>query len=241
MDMRAGVDDIRAFQRLAAAAALLSVPLAFANLALGLAAVRFDVAFDSLLDPGAVATIGSTDAGLLRWSMICDLFGYYLLLAPLAVLLWSWLKPKSVEMITFYTFCGLAYALVGAIGAAMLAAIAPWLIDEYNQAVGQRREALEIVFNAVVRAVYLGLWNPLEMILGCVWWLGSGLLLRYVRPKLGIVSIVLSIFALLDVVGWILSVEVIFAIGVWGVLLLIPIWALCCSVDLLRRPVADVA
>jgi hypothetical protein len=92
----------------------------------------------------------------------------------------------------------------------------------------------------ILRAIYLGLWNPLEMILGSVWWLGVGFFLRRVRPKLAIVSIVLSIFALLAVVGRIVSVEVIFATGVWGVLLLIPIWALCCGVDLLRRPVADV-
>jgi Domain of unknown function (DUF4386) len=229
--------DQRSFQRLVAAAAIVSAPLAFGNIALGAAAIGYAVDVRAVLDPAAATPIGATDAGLLRWSMICDLFGYYLLLAPLALLLGHLLRPKRPGMVQLYTWCGLAYTLVGAIGAAVFAAVAPPLIADYGQAATPRRELLEVVYTSFANAVVNGLWNPLEMILGSVWWLGIGLAVRGELPWLGLLTIVVGICALLDAAGRIFAVTAIFAIGLAGVLLLIPIWALCFGLALLRHPV----
>jgi hypothetical protein len=166
--------------------------------------------------------------------MILDIFGYYLLLAPLALLLWSRLQPKGMNLVTLYTFCGLAYILVGATGAATLAAISPPLIEGYGHASAQQQQMYEVVFSGFINVVYVGLWNLLESSLSGIWWLGIGLFLRREQPALGIFTTVLGIFALLDALGRILNIQLIYTVGLAGILLFIPIWTLWFGIDLLR-------
>ena len=51
------------------------------------------------------------------------------------------------------------------------------------------------------------------------------------------VSIIVGIAAWLDALGSILFIPIIFAIGLGGVLLLIPIWSLSFGIDLLRSSI----
>jgi hypothetical protein len=164
------------FQRLAAVTSILAALLAFGSI--GVLALALGVNTDVFSNLDSTLRIGANGANLFRWGMILDMFGYYLLLAPLALLLWGRLKPKGANFITLYTCCGLGYMLIGAIGAATLAAIGPSLIEGYSQASGQQRQILESVFNAFNNAVYVGLWNLLESTLGGIWWLGIGFFLR---------------------------------------------------------------
>jgi hypothetical protein len=220
------------FQRLTAITSLLATLLAFGSI--GFQAVVLGVTTDPFSHPTSILGSGANGATLFRWGMILDMFGYYLLLAPLALLLWSRLKPKGMNLITLSTFCGLAYMLTGAIGAATLAAISPPLIEGYGQASVQQRQIYEVVFSGFLNAVYVGLWNLLESSLSGIWWLGIGLFLRREQPALGLFTIVLGIFAFLDALGWILNVQIIYTVGLAGVLLLIPIWTLWFGIDLLR-------
>ena len=220
------------FQRLAAVTSILATLLAFGSI--GSQAVVLGVNTDPFSNPASILGSGASGANLLRWGMILDMFGYYLLLAPLALFLWSWLKPKGMNLITLYTFCGLAYMLIGAIGAATLAAISLPLIEGYGQASGQQRQIYEVVFSGFINAVYVGLWNLLESSLGGIWWLGIGLFLQREQPALGIFTTVLGVFALLDVLGRILNIQIIYTIGLAGLLLFIPIWTLWFGIDLLR-------
>src|SRR2546421_4807879 len=233
------------FQRLAAVTSILAALLAFGSI--GFLAVVLNINVDPFSHPGSILGIGANGANLFRWGMILDMFGYYLLLAPLALLLWSRLQPKGTNLITLYTFCGLAYMLIGAIGAATLAAISPPLIEGYGQASGQQRLMYEVVFSSFINAVYVGLWNLLESSLGGIWWLGIGLFLQREQPALGLFTVVLGIFALLDALGRILNIQIIYTVGLAGVLLLIPIWSLWFGIDLLgsrkiriRKTVASV-
>src|SRR5439155_15397366 len=206
--------------------------LAFGSI--GSQAVVLGVNTDPFSNPTSIQGSGASGANLLRWGMILDMFGYYLLLAPLALLVWSRLKPKGMHLITLFTFCGLAYMLIGAIGAATLAAISPPLIERYGQASAQQRQVYEVVFSGFLNVVYVGLWNLLESSLGGIWWLGIGLFLRRDQPALGLFTTMLGIFALLDALGRILNMQLIYTIGLAGVLLLIPIWSLWFGIDLLR-------
>ena len=219
------------FQRLAAVTSLLATLLAFGSI--GSQAVVLGVNTDPFSNPVSILESGANGASLIRWGMILDMFGYYLLLVPLALLLWSRLKPKNMNLATLFTFCGLAYILVGALGAATLAAISPPLIEGYGQASIQQRQMYEVVFSGFLNAVYVGLWNLLESSLGGIWWLGIGLLLRREQPALGLFTTALGIFALLDAFGRILNVQIIYTVGLAGVLLLIPIWTLWFGIDLL--------
>src|SRR5205814_6908839 len=221
------------FQRLAAVTSILAALLAFGSI--GLQAVVLGVNTDPFSNPTHILGTGANGASLIRWGMILDMFGYYLLLAPLALLLWSRLQPKGMNLITLYTFCGLAYMLIGAIGAATLAAISPPLIEGYGHASAQQQQMYEVVFSGFINVVYVSLWNLLESSLGGIWWLGIGLLLRREQPALGIFTIVLGIFALLDALGRILNIQIIYTVGLAGVLLLISIWSLWFGFDLLGR------
>jgi len=219
------------FQRLAAVTSILATLLALGSI--GVQVVVLGINTDPFSNPTSLLGTGANGASLFRWGMILDIFGYYLLLAPLALLVWSRLQQKGMNLITLFTFCGLVYMLIGAIGATTLAAISPPLIEGYGQASVQQRQVYEVVFSGFLNVVYVGLWNLLESTLGGMWWLGIGLLLRREQPALGIFTTVLGIFALLDALGRILDIQIIYTVGLAGVLLLIPIWSLWFGIDLL--------
>lgn len=224
-------DSIR-FQRIAAVSILLAIPIAIASAILLLAA---GFSLQVMENPASLLGIGPFGASLLRWGMLLDVFGYYLLIVPLTLYLWSWLKAQSDNLITLYTLCGLAYSLIGSMGAIVLSAVLPALVNDYAHAAVQRREILEIVFSSFMNAVYLGLWNPLEALMFGIWMLGMGPFVQRERQALGMVMRVLGFFALLDALGRFVNVDAIFFIGVAG-MLLFPVWLPWLGIDLLRHP-----
>lgn len=223
------------FIRMAALLAILAALLAVGNIVLGFAAVGFTSPPDTFSNVSSALPIEGIDAGLLRWSTICDLFGYYLLLGPLALVLSHRFEQTRPYLMQLSTYCALGYILVGAIAAAILASNAPALIETYAQASSVDRAAIKVAYDSINNTIN-GLWNTLGVFLGGVWWLTVGNAIRAQRPVLGILSIVLGIAAWLDAAGTILIIPVIFAIGLVGVLLLIPIWTFSCGIDLLRHP-----
>src|SRR6185436_1348685 len=105
------MSDHPSFQRLAARITILAVIIYLVSVLLTLAVMNFSFSIEAF--SGAMISTGSRGASLLRWAMIFDVFGSYLLLTPLALHLWAWLKPKSPSHVTLYTLCGLAYILIG--------------------------------------------------------------------------------------------------------------------------------
>ncbi len=225
----------RSFQKLAGITAIISAPLAIASLVLVLAPVNYN--FEAFEKNTLFLSAGASGASMLKWSMVLDVFGFYLLLAPAAFFLWYWLKPKAPARVGFYTFCGLAYILLGAAGAAILSAVWPPMISAYAQSSGAQAEALEIVFGALTNAVVGGIWNSLDPITSGIWWLGIGLLLRSERRGLGIFTVVLGIVSLLSGIGTILGIFILATIALNLFFLMQPIWALWLGIDLMRRPV----
>ena len=225
--------DDQSFQRFAALITILSAICYFISVVLLGQVLNFN--FEAF--SGALISIGSRGANLLRWAMIFDVFGSYLLLAPLALYLWNWLKPKSPNYVTLYTLCGLAYILIGAMGAIVLSAVLPPLINEYAQALAQQQDSLQAVFNSFFNAVFLGLWNPLEVFLLGIWLIGLGPLIQWERKALGVVTWLLGLSALIDSAGRFLDVQLMFIIGSGGLFMLVPVWMIGWAVDLLRKPV----
>ena len=80
----AGLIDDRSFPRMAAIAAMASLPLAAGNLIAMLATVHFNL--NGMTDPLVLLHAGKAAAPLWRWSMVLDIFGYYLLIVPLILL-----------------------------------------------------------------------------------------------------------------------------------------------------------
>jgi hypothetical protein len=229
------MSDYQSFQRLAAGTTILAVICYLSSVVLLLAVMNYSFSAEAF--SGAMISSGSRGANLLRWSMIFDVFGSYLLLAPLALHLGKWLKPKSPNHVTLYTLCGLAYILIGSMGAIVLFAVLPPLINDYAQASASQRENMQLVFNGFLNAVFLGLWNPLEVFLLGIWLAGLGRLIQRERPALGIVTRLLGFSALIDSAGRFLNVEMMFIVGSSGLFLLVPIWLIWWVIDLLRNPV----
>ena len=229
------MNDHQSFQRFAALAAIISFPLALGSIVLSGMALGFNM--EASTNPALLLSVGADGASLSRWGMILDMLGYYLPLLPVALFLWRWLGPRDPDWVRFYTFCGLGYILIGAIGAAILAAVHPPLISAYAQASVEQRPVLETVFSAVWNMVYGGMWNILEVLLAGIWFLGIGSLLWDERRLFSIFSIILGISALLDSLGFILGIEALALLGVAIYVLLAPFWTLWLGIDLLRKPV----
>ena len=230
------MNDHQSFQRFAALAAIISFPLALGSTVLSGMAIDFKF-MDAVTNPALWLSVGTDGARLLRWAMILDMLVYYLPLLPLALFLWRWLRARGPNWVLFYTSCGLGYILIGAIGAVILAAVHPPLINAYAQATVEQRYVLETVFRTIWNMVYRGIWSILDELLVGVWFLGIGLLLRHERRIFSIVSMILGASALLDSLGMILGIEAIFLLGVSIYVFLAPVWALWIGIDLLRKPV----
>ena len=229
--------DQQSFQRFAALAAIISFPLALVSMVLSSMATDFNMdATTNLAFWLPWLSAGADAARLLRWAMMLDMFSYYLPLLPVVLFLWRWLRSRSPNWILFYTSCGLGYILIGAIGAVILAAVHPPLINAYARASVEQRQVLETVYSAIGNMVYGGMWGILEVVLAGIWFLGIGLLLRGERRLFSIFSIILGISALLGSLGVTLGIEALFLLGlIYG--FLAPVWALWLGIDLLRKPV----
>jgi hypothetical protein len=228
--------DNRSFRLVAAIAAILSLPLAYGSFVTGLLAVDFNMA--ALSEPLLLIRTGPRGAELWRWSMLLDMLGYYLLIVPIVLLLWRWLKAPGGDWIRFFTVCLLSYCLIGAMGAAILAATLPPLIVAWQSAAEAQQVVIETVFSSYMNAVYRGLWNILEEFIAGFGWLGLGLALKGERGTLGLATIILGSACILDSIGSMLNVEALAMPGLYVYLLLAPIWACWLGVSLLRRPLA---
>ncbi|MBU0492646.1 MAG: hypothetical protein KKA73_27280 [Chloroflexi bacterium] len=219
------------FHRTASALAILALPLAYANVGLALIAINWDLAAFSDAARGFQLVVSHPyGAELTRWSMLTDMLGFYLLLVPLALVLWRWQKENSPQFANLVTLAGLGYLFFGALGAAILAVVMPEQIYAYAQATTADPAVHKAIFLAFKSAIYDGVWDTLNPLLAGVWWIGSGFLLRHKYRALAWATIVLGVFELLREV----KIGPIALIGLAVYFVLAPIWAAWVGVALLR-------
>jgi hypothetical protein len=140
----------------------------------------FDIARHADLE--ALVARGPNVGPAFRASLLLDMVGY-LAVAPVALAVRSRLHATASPsgsmswLVDVVAFFGLAFSLVGAIGAVLLALAAPPLVDA--AAVGGPTEsAARVTFEAISRAVDEGLWGPLEWLAAGIWVGGVGWLVR---------------------------------------------------------------
>jgi hypothetical protein len=216
------------FTRIAAITAIISAPLALGASAILAQAIEFN--FELAANPARLITLGTRVAGIFRRVEFIGMFGYYLLLIPAGLHLWYWLKPEDPRLVTLCSVSGLGYTFIGAIGSAVLVGVAPPMMSAYPQALPAQREVLEAVFQVVADLGIVALFS-LSYILGGVWWLGIGLILRGRRLILGIATAVQGIATLGYGVGVMLRIEPLamlepltFFAPVWALWLGVVIW-----------------
>lgn len=224
----------QSFQRLAGLTAILASVLAVASLWVGLAGLDYEL--DAFSGAEAILGAGAAAATYIRWSQICNLFGNYLLLFPLALLLWRWLRPANPLFADFYTLAGLFFLAVGGIASGILVGAWPAMLIDYAHAADTEREMIATVFVNITRSIEDGLQGLVQNVPGAIWLLGMGGLLRRERPALGWLTLVFGFFMLINSLGSLLDNSTLSMIGFSGNLLILPLWAMWIGVDLLRRP-----
>jgi hypothetical protein len=167
--------------------------------------------------------------------MVLDLFAY-LSFVPIALLGYNWFREKSPNIVLLYSICGISYSLIGSIGAILLGVVVPTLANDYPSAAPSQQEAMRVIIDVFYSMIVRGLWNPLEILLLGIWFLGIGSFLRRERSALGVLTLIIGGFAMLDALGWIIQVELIFRVGVFGISLLIA-WGTWFGINVVRRPI----
>lgn len=225
------------FTRWAGFAAIVSAPLAITSVVLLFAPVGFD--FEAFGDAARMLGLDPAGAGSVRWGLLLDLLGYYLLLAPLAILSRRLVDARVPGWGALASWSAGAYVLVGAAGAAGLAAVYTTLAAGYPMAGAIEQTAMETVFTGMTALVVDGLWNTFELVPAAVWFLLVGVALRRHSRALGGLSLVLGTASLIDAAGMFLGNEALAAVGLNLYLVLAPVWAAAMGVHLLRRPTRD--
>ncbi|MBP6811146.1 MAG: hypothetical protein KA138_06485 [Saprospiraceae bacterium] len=202
---------------------ILSGIVAFISYFLVAAGVNFN--FDFFSDPSLIFSMEGVQVGLLRWSMIADVFGYYLLLLPALYFVHGWLDSKTMWR-QVLTFCGTSYILLGATGASILAVLWPWYLEAYLGAAPEQQAIIRWLFESFTQVVYGGLWNLLDSFVAGVWFVGIGIFIRLEHRFLGWLTLVVGVCSLLDFLGGVLQIRAIAETGLNLYLVLAPLWAL---------------
>src|SRR3989339_830030 len=135
---------------------ILSGIVAFISYFLVAAAVNFN--FDFFSNPVIIFSLENVNISMLRWSMITDVFGYYLLLLPALYFIYDWLKDKTPWK-NLLTFCGTSYILIGAVGASILS-------SEVFGGLGQDfllKKIIEFLGGLQLQLEYYRFWIHLEI------------------------------------------------------------------------------
>ena len=194
-------------------------------------AVSFN--FDFFSNPVLIFSIPDVHIGMLRWSMIADVFGYYLLLLPALYFIHEWLRNRTAWK-NLITFCGAAYILIGAVGASILSATWTAFLVKYPISPPEQQETLKLLFESFSLMVGNGMWNLFDTLVAGVWMTGIGIFIQREKSLLGWLTIVLGVISLFDGLGNILELRIVADIAVNLYLILAPAWAIYLGVSIVK-------
>ena len=192
--------------------------------------------FDTTVFKNPRILLGRTDldATLLKWSMIANMFGYYLLMLPAVFNFHQYLKTKTAWN-WLLGWSGATYVFMGAAGAAILSVVWQASIIEYPVATAAQQEIILRHFQLSGQLFYGGIWNTLEMVLAGIFWLGLGLVVKEESPSFGWTTIILGCAYLLSGVGNITAGNVMSDTGI-NVFLLLPVaWQIWAGIILVSK------
>jgi hypothetical protein len=218
-------------QRLIGMLTILSGIIALGSMMIGLLAADFN--FEAFSNPIVLLDMTGNAPLLIKWFMLLDMFGYYLLLLPVIWFLHGQLSTKT-SWAMLITSAGFAYVVIGAIGAAALAVAWPSFMTHYQDAAPANKEAYRAAFLLSNDMVVKGMWNTLEVWLAGVWWLGVGVHVIKSRA-LKVTTIILGVGCVMDGLGEAIGSPAIAELGLNIYLLLAIIWAVWMGIWIMRN------
>lgn len=207
--------------------------LAMACMIVGLIATNYDA--EAFSNPIKLLDMPGINPNLLRWFMLLDMAGYYLLLIPILFFIHRALE-QTTAWASVLTSLGFAYILIGAIGAATLAVTWPELIERHALASQAMQEVYKGDFQLMTEFVVKGLWNYLEVLAGGVWWIGAGVFMIHSRA-LKIVTIVLGASCIIDSLGEIFQLPIVAEVGLNIYLLLGIVWSIWIGITIMKNKI----
>jgi hypothetical protein len=145
-----------------------------------------------------------------------------LLLAPAVFFLYN--KMNSPWRMV-YASSGLAYILIGAIGASILAATGTHYLQEYLISTGDDQSGSKNNFLLVFNIVNNSMWNLLEMGLCGIFMYGAATVIKTKNKWLYYLTILLAVSGILDTIGNTIDWHILSEVGLNLYLLIEPIWA----------------
>lgn len=213
---------------------LLSGVIGFISYFLVVGSVNYNFEFFS--DPTLIFTIDGASSSMLKWSMITDMFGYYLLMLPVLFFIHEWMEDKTGWRHVF-TFCGASYIFAGALGASILGASWPVLLDKFPQATPEQQEIIKSSFENLSLIVGNGIWNFFDALLFAVWFIAIGIFIKRENAVWGWFTIIVGLLSALDFAGNALGLKAISEIALNLYLILAPLWAIGFGLALKRNKV----
>jgi hypothetical protein len=223
----------KSFQKTTGILAILAGILALVSLVVGLAGVDYD--FEVFSDTSSLIAAGADAAVFIRWSYWLNMVGNYLFLMPLTLLLYQWRKADSPGFAQMYTGSGLIYMLLGAAGSAILAEAWPFLMEQYELATAAQFDFLITDFQVVNAIAESGLHGVLQNFCGAVWFLGMGSLIQKELRPIGIFTLIVGLFLLLNTLGNLFNIEALSLLGLTANILFAPIWSIWIGVYFLKN------
>lgn len=132
------------------------------------------VDFDARLGRLPVEAIEVADPRFVFAWALFDFVGYYLLRAPLVLLLWHCFRPVNPLLVDFASFCGLLFIILSVVATSVLTGATMGILAVYPEADASLRVGLEAAWAASGAAVWQGLWQ-FSMVPWLLWaWVMGG-------------------------------------------------------------------
>jgi hypothetical protein len=227
----------RRFQKFASIFAIFAFFTANVSTFMALVATKFNM--DIFLYPGIMLTELAGKGYIAKYSTILDMFGFYLPLIPLVLMLYWWLRKKDYEFVTLATICGLAYCLLGALGAAVGSSSISAQMNYYASATMQMKDVHHAIFILLNDFVEHGVWASLDTFLAGTWLIVINNFLRKERKAIGWFGIITGAFYSCYGIGEVTGLKYLGMIGLSVYLLLTPIWAASVGISVLRKPIIN--
>lgn len=213
-------------RKLAAIAAMISLPFAYLTQILFMGASDGDVSI--FHDGERMMALAADKAAMFYAAMWTDILGYYLIFLPLIVYAWKILRQIDENLADIAFLCGLIYCLLGSFGAVMMA-------GTFEALRAGNAGGSVAAWEATIGGNWRGYWL-LEAVLASIWLAGLGHLLMRVRFKgLGLGAIALAIIWLIQFSLWHLGAKEASDAALALVVILSPLWAFWLGLSLLRR------